>query len=285
MDPKSKTLKTFETPPASPSHFSFTITKVAVSQICQSIGFKGSKTSALETLTNIAAIYLQTLAKSASAYATSSGRTDSNLFDLIYALEDLASVHGYPGASNVNNPLLRSATVIDIMNFVESTDEIPFAKPIPHDNTQKESIPPKNCNEFGRAFEQRSHIPRWLPPFPDPSTYEICSKTRFHKSIRRENSLKIFGSLRNSDTFAQDIEQNDSIGGRASCEEEERGSCGMELAAERARVRFKMCVGGEEIVMGVDLRNGVCRGGKRVSWDNNYSRMGEQEGEVKRRRL
>ncbi|KAK9268240.1 hypothetical protein L1049_010683 [Liquidambar formosana] len=64
---KNQNPKTFRTPPAL-SHYS---------QICQSIGFKGSKTSAFETLTAIAAIYLQNLAKSAASFATSSGRTHS----------------------------------------------------------------------------------------------------------------------------------------------------------------------------------------------------------------
>ncbi|KAA8537138.1 hypothetical protein F0562_029636 [Nyssa sinensis] len=127
-----------------PPDFLFAITRIAVAQICQSVGFKASQNSALETLTDIAAGYLQALAKSAAASATSSGRTQSNLFDIVFALEDLYSAQGFRGASNVNQPLLASSTLVDIMKFVKYTDEIPFAKRISFHYTWEQSLLPRN---------------------------------------------------------------------------------------------------------------------------------------------
>jgi transcription initiation factor TFIID subunit 8 len=65
--PHKKTITThFQKPPApaeNPSDYAFKITKTAVSQICQSVGFKTTQLSALETLTHVATLCLQTLPK------------------------------------------------------------------------------------------------------------------------------------------------------------------------------------------------------------------------------
>ena len=65
--PHKKTITThFQKPPSpaeNPSDYAFKITKTAVSQICQSVGFKTTQLSALETLTHVATLCLQTLPK------------------------------------------------------------------------------------------------------------------------------------------------------------------------------------------------------------------------------
>lgn len=98
------------------------------------------------------------------------------------------------------------------------------------------------------------------------------------------------------------------IGGEERVKEEERsgvvGSCGkvdekmnMGLLEKRGRVRFKMGLGvgrargkvegGGEVgdgLVGVDLRSGVCRGGKRVSCHQNRNVDKEEKDHRKKKR-
>ncbi|KAJ6882746.1 hypothetical protein NC651_029127 [Populus alba x Populus x berolinensis] len=132
--PHKKTIKNhFQKPPAAaenPSDYAFKITKTAVSQICQSVGFKTTQLSALETLTHVATLFLQTLAKTAVLYSNASSRTQSNIFDIINSLHDMSSVRGFTGGStlhcNISGiSLLRSSVFKNIKSFVEFSDEIP----------------------------------------------------------------------------------------------------------------------------------------------------------------
>ncbi|XP_073049314.1 transcription initiation factor TFIID subunit 8 [Primulina eburnea] len=156
-------------PSASESGFSYGLLRVAVAQICQSMGFRGAQHTALEVITDIAARYLKTIAKTATTSANTRGRTQSNLRDIIVALEDLISVQGFPGASRVGPQSLHaSAAIKDLMDFVKYTDEIPFAQPLP---------PRENFNGQGKLREQSDgrwhrdkentrHVPSWLPALP-----------------------------------------------------------------------------------------------------------------------
>lgn len=229
----------------SPSNFSFTITKVAVAQICQSIGFGSSQSLALQTLTTVATTYLQNLAKLATNKATFSGRTQTNLFDVIYAIEDLSSIQGFHGASNVNQTLLNSTTLLDIINFVKLTLEIPFAKPIPRHNPLNVSIlPPKSPCKLHDDFAlepRHSHIPLWLPSFPHRSAY---------KTNRQDESAEVKFWLRDCDG----LKEGNEVRGNADARREKLER--YELAAKRGKVRFGL---------GLGLRNAVC-GGKKVCW-------------------
>lgn len=256
---ESETLETL-----GPSEFSFAIMKVAVAQICESAGFRAAQSSALETLTRIATIYLQNLAKSATTSAATSGRTQSNIFDFVHALRHLSSNQGFAGASDHNvsllesspltittiylrtlpksvsdydsvhalkqlptnqgfaggdsNPnvcLLASNPLIDIIKFVYSHREIPFAKPLPRPRRSQNSPLPQNP----RNPKQNSYIPRWLPGFPDTSTYT-------------EPRIQITGGL-NRDT---EMEKGKCIGK----EEKDSKSGSTELPKERERVSFRM---------------------------------------------
>ncbi|XP_059625127.1 transcription initiation factor TFIID subunit 8 [Cornus florida] len=257
---KSKTLE-IQDHESSPSEFSMAITRIAVSQICQSVGFKASQRSALHTLTDVAARYLQALGKSAASFAISSGRTQSNLFDVVCALEELYSVQGFRGASTVNGTLLTSSTLADIIKFVKYTDEIPFAKPV----RWRYSFKPQNSINCKRWDCVNSHIPRWLPAVPDMSEYEIGGKGNW----REERGW--FGSFGNVNgcLVGEKMEAE-----RESYKRRKKKKKKMELPAKRVRVRFRMGVGVSGNVVrrgegfGVDLRNGVCRGGKRISCEN-----------------
>ncbi|XP_057794897.1 transcription initiation factor TFIID subunit 8-like [Salvia miltiorrhiza] len=85
--------------------------------ICQSICYKGAERSALESLTDIATRYLKAVAKLSAESANSSGRTESNLFDIVAAIEDLTSVQGFDGVRRVRSQSLwRSAVIRDSMS-------------------------------------------------------------------------------------------------------------------------------------------------------------------------
>lgn len=159
-------------PPARPKadDFGREVSKIAVAQICESVGYEGFKESALEALSDVAIKYLRDLGKTASSYANLAGRTECNLFDVVRGFEDLGVSLGFSGGSEVGNCAVASGTVKEMIDFVESKEEIPFAQPVPRFpvNRDRKMIP---------SFEQMGenppgkHIPPWLPALPDPHTY------------------------------------------------------------------------------------------------------------------
>ncbi|XWS43568.1 hypothetical protein CRYUN_Cryun16bG0115300 [Craigia yunnanensis] len=150
--------------------FGRVVSKIAVAQICESVGYHGFKESALEALIDISIQYLCDLGKNASFHANLAGRAECNLFDITRALEDLGALPGFPGASDIGNCLVVSGTVKEIIQFVDSKEEIPFAQPVP-------KFPVVRNRKLIPSFEHMNetlpgkHIPSWLPAFPDPHTY------------------------------------------------------------------------------------------------------------------
>ncbi|XP_077252679.1 transcription initiation factor TFIID subunit 8-like [Tasmannia lanceolata] len=213
------------------------ISKISVAQICNSIGFNGAQQSALETLTNIATRYLQTLAKSASSSANSTGRTHCNLFDVIRAIEDLNSIQGFHGASDIKKPLIDSSILREIMSFVRSIDEIPFAHPIPRKSSSNQIRVSKTFFELGQD-PPFSHIPAWLPVFPDPSSYKDSGGgIRVRVIEEKEEEERDVGNCRN------DGESRD-------------------LPVERGKVRLRLGLGFRQKC----VEYGVYRGKERVFW-------------------
>ncbi|KAL5731471.1 hypothetical protein ACHQM5_004195 [Ranunculus cassubicifolius] len=229
-----------------PNLFQSTIAKISVAQICQSIGFNGSQSSALEALSNIAIRYLQSLAKSAAKTANSSGRSQCNVFDIVSGLEDLGIVQGFNGATNLKKFGLKSGVLRDVMRFVGSIDEIPFAKPIPRRIFVKRSIFSKGDVQ-GETF---SHIPHWLPSLPDPSTYKNVGIRIKEKKIGFQEEM--------SDIQVMDVSSVnrnvDKIVGIKSI-----------LPGKRPKVKFKFGLDSASVGGNVELgmRNGTCRGGKK----------------------
>ncbi|XP_076897615.1 transcription initiation factor TFIID subunit 8-like [Bidens hawaiensis] len=140
--------------------------KLAMAQICTSIGYKRAQSSALEILASITVTYIQSLAKSASTFANFTGRTECNLYDVIRALDDVHYDVGFDGNSDVINRRLcnlsDSSILRDVMRFVRYSYEIPFAKPLPRRRIELRPNPP--C--FGNESVKLRHIPMWLPEFP-----------------------------------------------------------------------------------------------------------------------
>ncbi|KAK7395617.1 hypothetical protein VNO78_16181 [Psophocarpus tetragonolobus] len=237
-----------------PSEFSFYVVKVAVAQICQSVGFKTSKHNALVTLTNVSTRYLETIARSAASFANASSRTDSNLFDLINGIHDLCSVQGFPGGSKLHRgDLLRSSALRDIMNFVNISCKVPFAKPIPLKNVSEVTTDPGTSVCF---FKQaKTHIPRWLPDFPKENSDQVLVKERKCGEKLWEHSLAEEGN-------------SDLLQINSNCGKEEK-VLELELLKERERMKFKIGGKKKHFGLGVNMMNGVDKKRKRVSWNYN----------------
>ncbi|VFR01691.1 unnamed protein product [Cuscuta campestris] len=238
-------------PPQSRSSYASSVTRIAVAQICGAAGYAAAESSAIAVLTDIAALYLNAIGKSAASSANSSGRTDSNLLDVAAALEELGSVQGFPGASDPpsssKSTLLNSAVIGGLQKFVNYTEETPFARPLPRNvlHRRKTKLPLKRgAGEYDS--EKLRHVPKWLPSMPE-----------IERDAKGEEKLG-FGRRIESESENQEGKGKNSP---------ERGGKGNELPWNRRRIRFKVRKRGESIR---ECSHGVGRGamGKRVSWAN-----------------
>ncbi|XP_076929173.1 uncharacterized protein LOC143593428 [Bidens hawaiensis] len=150
--------------------FAQAVARIAVAQICESIGFQGFQESALETLSAVACRYIREIGKASGFYADLAGRTECNVFDVIQGLEDLNLSQGFVGASDRDNCLSGSGIVKEISQYVNLTEEIGFAYSVPSFPISKER---KSTPSFLQAGETppTDDIPFWVPKFPDPETY------------------------------------------------------------------------------------------------------------------
>ncbi|KAM7264320.1 hypothetical protein ACFE04_002003 [Oxalis oulophora] len=155
---------------AKADNFGRSVARVAVAQICESSGFDGFKGAALEALVDVAIRYLCDLGKAGSFNANLAGRTQCNLFDIVRGLEDLGALQGFVGAFDVGKCLVGSATLTEIKQFVDSSEDIPFAQPVPSFPIVRDR---KRIPSFLHMEETPpgKHIPAWLPALPDPHTY------------------------------------------------------------------------------------------------------------------
>ncbi|XP_008775210.1 transcription initiation factor TFIID subunit 8-like [Phoenix dactylifera] len=144
--------------------FAATVSRVAVAQICLTIGYAAAEPAALRALADVAARFVQALTRSGASIAASNGRTDANLLDLVRAMEDLSLPLGFAGASDPTRPLLRSSILRELMAFVRSVEEIPFPRPIRRESVRTRVSP--SFAQMGREPPFR-HVPRWLPCFPE----------------------------------------------------------------------------------------------------------------------
>ncbi|GMI86001.1 hypothetical protein like AT1G31240 [Hibiscus trionum] len=215
---KSNSHSHHEPEPSNPSDFSFNITRVAVAQICKSVGFGRSRVTALNTLTLVATKYLETLARSATSFSGAANRAQPNLLDLINALHDTSLHVGFKGADTLygDDCLLKSAVLEDLSGFVSSTDEIPFAKPIGRTKEREtEGLKPSP----GGNLQRGRHIPEWLPEFPDLGNKEQSIK-RINGETSWENSNSVLGHQ------------------TGEFEEKRDGNNGGKLSKERRKVKF-----------------------------------------------
>ncbi|XP_061365943.1 transcription initiation factor TFIID subunit 8-like [Gastrolobium bilobum] len=150
--------------------FAQAIAKIAVAQVCESQGFQAFQQSALEALSDVAARYILNVGKSAHYYANLAGRAECNVFDVIQGLEDMGSVQGFTGASDIDHCLVSSGIIREIVHFVNDAEPILFAHPFPRFPVVKERVLTPSFLQRGEE-PPGEHIPAWLPAFPDPQTY------------------------------------------------------------------------------------------------------------------
>ncbi|KAG8384605.1 hypothetical protein BUALT_Bualt04G0135200 [Buddleja alternifolia] len=142
------------------------IARIAVAQICESSGFQSFQQSASDVLADVGVRYIREIGKTASFYANLANRSQCNVFDVIRGLEDLGSVQGFSGASDVGHSPSRSGVVRDIIRYVGQAEDIPFAYLIPGFPVVKEvGLNPSFAQ--AEVNPPDKHIPSWLPKFPD----------------------------------------------------------------------------------------------------------------------
>ncbi|GAB2226982.1 hypothetical protein Droror1_Dr00008781 [Drosera rotundifolia] len=146
------------------------VARVAVAQVCEGVGFDCLKESALDALSDMALRFMGDIGESASSYASLVGRAECNVFDVVRALEDIGSTVGFSGAAGSGHCPVGSGVVNEMIGFVETAEEIPFAQPIPQFPVIKNPQGIPSFSQIGEAPGGK-HVPVWLPAFPDKHTY------------------------------------------------------------------------------------------------------------------
>lgn len=204
--------------------FSQAIARIAVTQVCESVGFQGFQTSALDTFSDVVCKYIREIGKTSGFYANLAGRSDCNVFDVVQGLEDLSVSQGFAGASDVDHCLSESGIVKEISQFVSLSEEIGFAYSVPSFPVVKEW---KSTPSFLQGGETplSDAIPPWLPKFPEPETYtsmpvpsEEVAQTTTDKVKQKEKVVEPASSkpqqhlARNESSFPVAAEQGDISG-------------------------------------------------------------------------
>ncbi|KAL0728046.1 hypothetical protein Bca4012_024139 [Brassica carinata] len=166
--------------------FAYALARMAVAQICEGVeissyqesqhGREGARFSsfqeaALETLTEVAIQYIQSVGKTTQFYANMAGRVEGNAMDIVQALEDLGSGLGFSGAPDVEHCLADSGVVKDIVRYTGEAEEVPFVYSLPRFPFNKGKRPAPSFAEVGAELPD-DHIPVWLPAFPQT---KMCS--------------------------------------------------------------------------------------------------------------
>uniref|UniRef100_A0A5B6ZF51 Transcription initiation factor TFIID subunit 8 n=1 Tax=Davidia involucrata TaxID=16924 RepID=A0A5B6ZF51_DAVIN len=218
--------------------FGRAVSKIAVAQICESVGFQSFNVSAIDALAGIAVRYLCDLGKTASFYAILAGRTECNVFDVIQGLEDLGSSTGFLGASEVNHCLMASGTVREIVEYVESAEEIPFAQSVPHFPVIQNRRMTPSFVQLGEvpAFK---HIPAWLPAFPDPHTYIYSPMWNERATDPREDKIELATQRRKAERSLLCLQQRLLCNGSAvAATSAEAGNNGKALQVSESKNPF-----------------------------------------------
>ncbi|KAK6128612.1 hypothetical protein DH2020_037647 [Rehmannia glutinosa] len=162
--------------------FAQAIARIAVAQVCEGLGFQSFHQSALDSLADVGVRYIREIGKTACSYANLANRSQCNVFDVIQGLEDLGSIQGFSGASDVSHSLSGSGVVKDLIRYVGQAEEIPFAYLTPVFPVVKQRTLDPSFAQAGESPPDE-HIPSWLPKFPEPESYATLS-------LRNEKDLE-----------------------------------------------------------------------------------------------
>ncbi|OWM82425.1 transcription initiation factor TFIID subunit 8 [Punica granatum] len=194
--------------------FGLAVSRVAVAQICESVGFESFRDSALDSLADIAVRYLRDLGRASGFYANLAGRTECNVFDIIRALEDLGNFQGFSGAAMVSNCVAGSGIMREIMDYAETAEEIPFAHPLPRFPVNRERRLIPSFDHMGETPSGK-HIPSWLPALPDPHTYKQTPMWNERKSDLRADKLEQARQRRKAERSLLNLQQRLAVYGSA----------------------------------------------------------------------
>ncbi|KGN58974.1 transcription initiation factor TFIID subunit 8 [Cucumis sativus] len=221
------------------------VSKIAVAQMCNSVGFQSFKESALDTLADIAIKYLHHLGKIATFYANLAGRIECNVFDIIRGLEELEQSQGFLGAWQSDHCLANSGSVKNIVCYVNSVQEIPFAHPLPCFSVirKRESIP--TFVQIGETPPSK-HIPSWLPAFPDAHTYSHSALWRRKPKELRAEKIELAKQRRKAEKSLLGLQQR-----LVSCGSERSGNGEIEFSGGESNSLLGTCF--QEIEDGIGL--------------------------------
>uniref|UniRef100_A0A7N0VAX1 Transcription initiation factor TFIID subunit 8 n=1 Tax=Kalanchoe fedtschenkoi TaxID=63787 RepID=A0A7N0VAX1_KALFE len=199
---------------AEPDDYARTVSRVSAAQICEGVGFQSCQDSALDALAEVVVRYVRDLGRVAASHANLAGRTDCNVFDVVRGLEDLGLGRGFSGGSSVSHCLSGSGVVKDLVEYVGSNEDVPFALPLPWFPVvvERSKVP-----SFAEMEEKPAgkHIPDWLPAFPDPHTYVHTPMWNERKSDPRQDKVEQVRQRRKAERALLGLQQRLNISGSA----------------------------------------------------------------------
>ncbi|KAK9823474.1 hypothetical protein WJX72_002983 [[Myrmecia] bisecta] len=164
--------------------YSRAVARVAAGQIAQLSGFDAVQRSATEALAELLLQHIAEVGASSHAYAEMAGRTHCNVNDLLLAFADLG------------------ISISDLMKYASLAEEdMAFA----HEPVQKYPVvkrPTAVPTFVDKNEEPPSHIPRFLPAFPDSHTYASTPVFATHDKDARQQLLAASKAKRQAEKAA-----------------------------------------------------------------------------------
>lgn len=195
--------------------FSRHIARVVASQVAEATGFDACQDSAIEILGDLLLRYLTTVSAGCHSYAELAGRSQSNLSDVLLALEDLGvtpeDLHQHmqlqvgeegicpaylsiclsaglvlPCGLRLISAAAAAAAATDhpatatSLSVLQGTD-VPFAHTLAQYPVHRQQpLPPTFADQKDQP--PGAHIPPFLPAFPDPHTYQHTAAYAGHQT-------------------------------------------------------------------------------------------------------
>lgn len=131
--------------------FSRALARVAVVQVAEAVGFDAVQSHAADAIADVLLRYITQLGAASHSYAEMAGRSDTNVFDILLAFEDLG------------------VNIDDLTRMRFHEEEVPFAHALPPYPVEK--APQLLPSFLERGEVPPAHVPGFLPAFPDPHTY------------------------------------------------------------------------------------------------------------------
>ncbi|XP_065363175.1 uncharacterized protein Taf3 isoform X2 [Calliphora vicina] len=150
------------------------ILRVAVAQICQTIGYNATQTAPLELLQDVLDKFLREFTRDLRRQVEHYNRTDANLNDVTLTLSSI----------NVN--------LNELLDYVNNVEPVPFALEVPKFPARKDSslnfLKPGSKEVLTRPVHVFDHLPPMLPPEitqqPEPALASISNNLTDTKSFQ-----------------------------------------------------------------------------------------------------